>query len=275
MNIIADGGSTKIDWLLYDDGGSILNRWQSLGLNPSLLSKAEIKTSLCEQRKEIPACKEIRKIEFYGAGCTVVASKVMTECFQEVFPEAEEVITGSDIIGAARVLMGAEKGVACILGTGANSCLWDGKQIIMQTPALGYILGDEGSGAVLGKMLVNALYKGVLPEKLRKAFEDTYSIDMYGVIENVYRKPNANVWLASLTRFIAEHIQEEGMEQLVMENFNLFVNRNILPYRCPECPVSFVGSVAYHFSKQLEKTLHANGLSLGKIVQSPLDAFLP
>ena len=274
MNIIADGGSTKIDWILYDDS-AVLARWQSPGLNPSLLSKAEIMPSRQEQRKEIPAGKEVRKIEFYGAGCTVVASKVMTECFQEVFPEAEEVITGSDIIGAARVLLGENKGIACILGTGANSCLWDGTQIVMQTPALGYILGDEGSGAVLGKMLVNALYKGALPARVKKAFEESYSIDMFRVIENVYRKPNANVWLASLTRFIAEHIQEEGMEQLVMENFNLFVNRNILPYRCPECPVSFVGSVAYHFSKQLEKALHANGLSLGKIVQSPLDAFLP
>ena len=274
MNIIADGGSTKIDWILYDDS-AVLARWQSPGLNPSLLSKAEIMPSLQEQRKEIPAGKEVRKIEFYGAGCTVAASQVMTECFQEVFPEAEEVITGSDIIGAARVLLGENKGIACILGTGANSCLWDGTQIVMQTPALGYILGDEGSGAVLGKMLVNALYKGALPARVKKAFEESYSIDMFRVIENVYRKPNANVWLASLTRFIAEHIQEEGMEQLVMENFNLFVNRNILPYRCPECPVSFVGSVAYHFSKQLEKALHANGLSLGKIVQSPLDAFLP
>lgn len=274
MNIIADGGSTKIDWILYDDS-AVLARWQSPGLNPSLLSKAEIMPSLQEQRKEIPAGKEVRKIEFYGAGCTVTASKVMTECFREVFPEAEEVITGSDIIGAARVLLGENKGIACILGTGANSCLWDGTQIVMQTPALGYILGDEGSGAVLGKMLVNALYKGALPARVKKAFEESYSIDMFRVIENVYRKPNANVWLASLTRFIAEHIQEEGMEQLVMENFNLFVNRNILPYRCPECPVSFVGSVAYHFSKQLEKALHANGLSLGKIVQSPLDAFLP
>ena len=274
MNIIADGGSTKIDWILYDDS-AVLARWQSPGLNPSLLSKAEIMPSLQEQRKEIPAGKEVRKIEFYGAGCTVVASKVMTECFQNVFPEAEEIIIGSDIIGAARVLLGENKGIACILGTGANSCLWDGTQIVMQTPALGYILGDEGSGAVLGKMLVNALYKGALPARVKKAFEESYSIDMFRVIENVYRKPNANVWLASLTRFIAEHIQEEGMEQLVMENFNLFVNRNILPYRCPECPVSFVGSVAYHFSKQLEKALHANGLSLGKIVQSPLDAFLP
>lgn len=274
MNIIADGGSTKIDWILYE-GSSVLKRWQSSGLNPSLLSKAEIIPSLFEQRKEIPAITEVEKIEFYGAGCTVAASQVMTECFQDVFPEAEEIIIGSDIIGAARVLLGENKGIACILGTGANSCLWDGTQIVMQTPALGYILGDEGSGAVLGKMLVNALYKGVLSEGLKNIFEESYSIDMFGVIENVYRRPNANVWLASLTRFISEHIEEEGMEQLVMENFNLFVKRNIFPYRCPECSVSFVGSVAYHFSKQLEKALHANGLSLGRIVQSPLDAFLP
>ena len=274
MNIIADGGSTKIDWILYE-GSSVLTRWQSSGLNPSLLSKAEIIPSLCEQRKEIPAITEVEKIEFYGAGCTVAASQVMTECFQDVFPEAEEIIIGSDIIGAARVLLGENKGIACILGTGANSCLWDGTQIVMQTPALGYILGDEGSGAVLGKMLVNALYKGVLSERLKNIFEESYSIDMFGVIENVYRRPNANVWLASLTRFISEHIEEEGMEQLVMENFSLFVKRNIFPYRCPECSVSFVGSVAYHFSKQLEKALHANGLSLGRIVQSPLDAFLP
>ena len=272
MKIIADGGSTKIDWVLYDDD-TVVSRCCSEGLNPSLLSQEAIVSSLRHVVEEHPAMLCTEKIEFYGAGCNVSASPVMADSLRTVFPSARTVVVDSDMIGAAKVLCGDEEGIACILGTGANSCLWDGKGIAMQTPALGYILGDEGSGAVLGKLFLNALYKGVLPVPMREDFEQEYGVDMTGVIEHVYRMPRANAWLASLAPFVLRHISDVKVRELVRTNFDMFIRRNILPYRRPDLPVSFVGSIAHHFQQPLSEVLTSHGLVLGTTCQSPMDAF--
>lgn len=269
MKLTADGGSTKVEWVLTDNKREVV-RCTSVGLNPSLLDDKDILRELLLLVKTCPMLADATEVEYYGAGCTVAASPRMESCLRAIFPDATNVVVGSDIIGAAKALLGDNEGIACILGTGANSCLWDGRQIARQTPALGYVLGDEGSGAVLGKLFLNAIYKGVLPEVIRKDFEREYDIDMMGVIEHVYRQPQPNRWLASLSPFIAKNIYHQKVEELVMSNLEAFIVRNILPYNRLDLPVSFVGSIAYYYEPQLRAVAEKHGVLVGKIMQSPL-----
>lgn len=270
MKLIADGGSTKADWLLTHRGKSV-RRFSTEGINPLLRTEDEVKAMLAAMANTEGMRETVEEVEFYGAGCIAKGREVMTRCLRVVFPKATRVVADSDIIGAARATLGSRKGIACILGTGANSCLWDGSGVTRQTPALGYILGDEGSGAVLGKMLLNAIYKGMLPQSLKAQFESEYGVDMYGVIERVYRGEAPNRWLASLAPFVAEHIGVKEIETLVLDNFEAFISRNILPYRQPAVPLSFVGSIAYYFRPQLRQVAEAHGLRIGTVVRSPLD----
>lgn len=266
--IIVDGGSTKVTWVLTDDDKEIA-RCTSKGINPLLLSYDDLIAELRTVVSDNPCLMQPSSIEYYGAGCTTAASPVMQKALQQVFAPVE-VTVGSDIIGAAKALLGSEEGIACILGTGANSCLWDGHAIVRQTPALGYVLGDEGSGAVLGKLLLNALYKGTLPSSLREQFEQEYGLDMMSVIEHVYRQPQPNRWLASLSPFVARNIHEPQIEALVMDNLEAFIVRNILPYGRLDLPVSFVGSIAYYYEQQLRAVAMKHDVIIGKIMQNPL-----
>ena len=172
-------------------------------------------------------------------------------------------------MGAAHALCGHQEGIACILGTGANSCLYDGERIVQNTPALGYILGDEGSGAVLGRKFINALYKGRLPQGLREAFEQEMNLTMSTVIQRVYKEPQANRFLASLSLFIGKHLDVPEVRQLVVENFRDFLRNNVKPYGRPELPVSFVGSMAYHYESELREAVQLEGLVVGKILKRP------
>jgi N-acetylglucosamine kinase-like BadF-type ATPase len=198
----------------------------------------------------------------------------MTSLLQEAFPHAKQVEAHSDLLGAARALCGHNYGIASILGTGANSCLYDGKAIVRNTPALGYILGDEGSGGVLGKHFLHELYKGVLSENIRSEFEQEYGLTMADVIQRVYREPMPNRFLASFAPFIHRHLSDAAVTRLVVDNFRDFFRYNIRPYGHPEMPVSFVGSMAWYFRDQLAEAADAEGFCLGKILQSPIEGLI-
>ena len=198
----------------------------------------------------------------------------MIALLQEAFPQARQVEAHSDLLGAARALCGHNYGIASILGTGANSCLYDGERIVQNTPALGYILGDEGSGGVLGKHFLHELYKGVLSEKIRSEFEQEYDLKMADVIQRVYREPMPNRFLASFAPFIHRHLSDPAMNRMVIDNFRDFFRYNIRPYDHPELPVSFVGSIAWHFRDQLAEAAEAEGFRLGTILKSPIEGLL-
>ncbi|MGM9714223.1 MAG: ATPase [Prevotella sp.] len=270
--LIADGGSTKTEWSLRRDDNTETGRFITPGMNPSLMSKAELMAGLERAVAQHQAMLGATEIEYYGAGCTPYGQQVMRECLSVAMPHAESIIVGSDIIGAAKALCGHEEGIACILGTGANSCLWDGSQIAMQTPSLGYILGDEGSGAVLGRRFLNALYKGQLGDDIRRDFEAEHRVDMMGVIGHVYRSPQPNRWLASLSPFIRRHTADPRVRAIVEDNFRQFLSRNIVPYQRPELRVSFVGSIAYYYQDILRETIAAEGLQAGDILLTPFSS---
>ena len=194
----------------------------------------------------------------------------MTSLLQETFPQASIVEAHSDLLGAARALCGHNYGIASILGTGANSCLYDGNSIIQHTPALGYILGDEGSGAVLGKRFIHDLYGGKLSEEIKAVFEKEMRLNLPEIIKRVYRQPLANRFLASLSDFIGSHLDDAGVRAVVIDNFIDFLRYHIQPYNRPDLPVSFVGSVAWHYKDELREAAQRLNFQLGTVLKTPL-----
>jgi len=268
--LIADSGSTKTDWAFMG------KRFQTQGINPFHQDEDTIRQILKEEL--LPQLSSFimhpASIRFYGSGVRPELEEKMRYLLQETFPQCDCIEAHGDLLGAARALCGRNEGIACILGTGANSCLYDGQQIVQNIPPMGYILGDEGSGAVLGARFLNALYKNRLSNQMRHAFEDYSKMSMAQVIERVYRQPMANRWLASLSTFIYQHLEDPTIEQLVVDNFHDFLQRNIVPYNRPDLPVNAVGSIAFYYSEQLAKAIKEKGYTLGIIVRSPLDVLV-
>ncbi len=271
--LIADSGSTKTDWFLLDSN-TPLRHFSTQGLNPFHQSEEVmldiVKGELyVEASQTCPCISDVGTIRFYGAGCRGEAIETMGNVLSEVFPRCTMIIVGSDLHAAAHALCGNDEGIACILGTGANSCLYDGKTIVNNVSPLGYILGDEGSGAVLGKLFLNALFKGNMPEALRKEFLEQQGLTIDDIIRKVYREPMANRWLASLSPFIHEHLYVEEVKSLVVNNFVEFFRKNIDHYERPDLPVGAVGSVAFYYREQLEEAARICGYTLGKVMKSP------
>ena len=273
MILIADSGSTKTDWALQSASGA-LARFHTQGINPFHQDRTVIAGILRQELLPQLDPEKVSRVCFYGSGVRPELEPVMTSLFQEVFPQAEQVEAHSDLLGAAHALCGHNYGIASILGTGANSCLYDGRRIIANTPALGYILGDEGSGGVLGKLFLHELYKGVLSEKICSEFEREYGLTMADVIQRVYREPMPNRFLASLAPFIHRHLSDDAVRQIVIRNFRDFFRYNIRPYGLSDMPVSFVGSIAFHFRDQLTEAALAENFRLGKILQSPIEGLV-
>lgn len=270
MTLIADAGGTNTTWCINK------NKYETSGINPFQQDEKSIR-EIVENLKENLLKKEeldnIDKIRFYGAGCTPEKSVVVKKAISEAFEnKIADIDVQSDLLGAAIGLCGNEKGVACILGTGSNSCLYDGEKIVQQTPALGYVLGDEGSGAVLGRMFLNAMLKGRLDKCISDAFFEEYKMTQADIIERVYRQPLANRFLASLTVFVGSKRDNASVLALIKENFANFLDNNVKPYDCKL--LNFTGSIAYHFAEILKIVAAEKGYEIGKITQSPVEGLI-
>ena len=264
--LIADGGSTKIDWTVVS--GISQKTFRSPGINPVLWDIGKIEQMLQEGLPN-EILSDVESVYFYGAGCLGRSAEKMQEALMRVVAHDAEIEVESDLLGAARALFGNESGIACILGTGSNSALYDGKEIISNIHPLGYILGDEGSGASIGKHFLNALYKGRLPESLRKDFETETGLTYDDVIDRVYRQPMANKFLASLVIFVSKRRKE--CAELLNEEFENFIEKDILPYNHCELPVGIVGGVGYEFYEELKEIFLRHRLKLNKVVAKPME----
>ena len=267
--LLADSGSTKTDWLLLA-GNSEVARIATQGINPFMLDEAEIAAILTSELLADAHFVCPDTVHFYGAGCRGAQCGVVERALRSVMPTLHEVIVDSDLVGAARALCGNADGIACILGTGSNSCLYVSRQVVANVSPLGYILGDEGSGAVLGRRLVGDVLKHQLPDHLCSAFHARYAISADEMIRRVYREPFANRFLTSFAPFLSEHKADAAIQQLLHEEFDRFFKRNICSYGRPDLPVSFVGSVAYYFQDVLRSVAAANGYAVGRVLRSPL-----
>ena len=276
MILIADSGSTKTDWSLLSPTIDI--RFTTSGLNPYHQDRRQMESVLKDVADRVTACQPVEtetlSVYFYGSGVRPEQEAPMADLLRESLPKVEKIETHSDLLGAARALCGHNCGIASILGTGANSCLYDGERILQNTPALGYVLGDEGSGAVLGKRFIHDLYSGVLSEELKSEFERETGLSLPQIIDRVYRQPLANRFLASLSEFILSHLGDPAVEALVCQNFTDFIRLHITPYDRMDLPLSFVGSIACYYSEQLAKAVSALGYTLGTVLRSPMEGLL-
>ncbi len=277
MIIIADCGGTKSDWALVCDDRTVV-RMQTGGINPIHQSEDDIVKQLDAVVQEVThrrAAASTLDIYFYGAGCNAVGTGIVSAILARVFaPFAPGLHVWSDLLGAARSLCQHAEGIACILGTGSNSCLYDGESIAANTPPLGYILGDEGSGADLGKHFLHDLLKGQLPEQLRNEFYSSCQLSYPQVIQRIYQQPRANSFLASLAPLIHRHLDNQQVYDMVLDRFRSFVRYNLKPYRRPDLPVSFVGSVAYYFRDLLTEAIEREGLKIGTVARTPMAGLL-
>ena len=269
MKLVIDCGSTKADLVIMHDDGVPLVNDTIAGVNVALCSPE----GMADYFRSVPGIKGCRDIFFYGAGCIPgEISDSVVQAIHSISPFSR-VEAQSDMLGAARALFGHEPGIACILGTGSASCLYDGSSVVGNVPSLGYVLGDEGSGNYMGRRLISDYFKGCLPESLASAFRMRYpELDVREVITKVYRAPGANAWLAQFVPFLADNIADSAAAAIVEESIDTFVIRNILPYRrhTDTADVRFVGSVAQVFESQLRDCLANYGFSLGHILPRPI-----
>lgn len=294
MKLIADSGSTKTDWTLLHDTGRradevFVKTFKTQGITPVHQSPAEIRQILVQElmpqlstfsRAELVHSKILEtpllsniNVFFYGSGCTPANVPMMKQMLGEVFsPQKVEVY--SDLMAAARALCGHEEGIACILGTGANSCLYDGENIVQNTPPLGYILGDEGSGAVLGKLFVNALFKDAQFADIRDAYLAETKQTMPFIINKVYREPLANRFLASTSSFIHQHLEFRPLRQMVVDNFRSFFQRNLVQYQRRDLPVHAVGSIAFNYQEELKEAAEKEGFTIGHLLATPMEGLI-
>ena len=273
MLLIADSGSTKTQWCLSDQG-TVICEIHTDGINPYHMNSVQIRSVIEEQLTENLKGQRPEAVYFYGAGCNrPERNQAIVEALQSQW-QAVPVEVESDMTGAARSLCGREDGMACILGTGANSCLFENGRITANVSPMGYILGDEGSGAVLGRLLVADWSKQQLPDDLARMFEETYHLDRLQVVDAVYRQPQANRYLAAFCPFLSRNIEHPYVQQLVRTEFSRFVRRNLGNYHRRDLPVHFTGSVAWVFRNILTEVLDGEGYRTGRITKAPMEGLL-
>lgn len=276
MKLTVDSGSTKTDWGFFDTPDN-LKTYGTQGINPCHQSEVEIRSIIASElvsKATDTVFGAITEVHYYGAGCaTAEICSQMAGILAAFFPNAA-ISVESDMLGAARALCGNSEGVACVLGTGSNSCLYNGREIVDQVPSLGYILGDEGSSAALGRRLISDCLKRQLPESVCREFLSKYGLDKDTIIENVYRKPMANRYIAGFAPFLYEKRSISEVHKIIIQCFSEFFTRNVINYHRPWLPVHFVGSLADNFAAELAETADSLGMTIGKIVASPLEGLV-
>lgn len=273
MILIADSGSTKTDWCIVLND-TLIKRIETKGINPFFQSEEEIRQALTASL--LPQLPEgtFNSVHFYGAGCTLEKAPVLRRAIADSLPVVGNIKAHSDMLAAARGLCGHDAGIACILGTGSNSCFYDGREIVSIISPLGFILGDEGSGAVLGKLLVGDVLKNQLPPAIKKTFLKEFDLTAPEIIDRVYRQPFPNRFLASLSPFIARHLDEPALRALVFNSFIAFLRRNVMQYDYEHFTVHFIGSVAHCYKEILQEAAQEMGVRIGKILQSPMEGLI-
>lgn len=272
MRLIADSGSTKVDWRAISDDGTVKSIYTE-GINPVFQTKDYI-VDIFKQKLLPELGSGVKEIYFYGAGVlSPEISQTLSDAFKEVFPDSV-CYAASDILAAARALCGHEAGIACILGTGGNTSFYDGKEITRGVKAGGFILGDEASGGVLGRKLVADFIKGLLPKEIEEEFVKRYDLDYPKIVAKVYKEPLPSRFLASFSPFINEFKSHPHIANLIRTSFDEFFTRNIYQYDYKNYTVNIVGSIAHYYEDILREVAASRGVTIGKILKSPIDALV-
>ena len=287
MRLIIDAGSTKMDWILLD-GNAVIQRFTTEGFNPNyaetqfldniirLVETRFIASPKCEtpfSRRD--KSTSLQGIYYYGTGCGSEQNCfLIKEVFLHHFPNAETYVA-HDLVAACHALLGRDRGIACILGTGSNSCLYDGEHIVDKAVSLGYLVGDEGSGMHIGREVVRAYFYGFMPEDLRQKFETKYHLELKDFIHRLYHEGQSSKYLASFARFAGENQTHPYIQDLVKDCFKAFIEAFVLRYAdCKSLKISFIGSVAFHFKDLLKESLTEYGLTMGEVMQTPAEGLI-
>jgi N-acetylglucosamine kinase-like BadF-type ATPase len=276
MKLIADSGSTKTQWYLIDTTHT--QSFLTEGYNPYYNSSTYIKNGLVADL--LPKLKQLTSssigtLSFYGAGCGTEANRLLLhQIFSDLFPNSSIEI-GTDLLAAARATAAHEKGICCILGTGTNSCYYDGKKIIDNLPSLGYILGDEGAGVALGKQIVQAYFYREMPLELKSSLENSFNMDRHYILQEVLQGNTPSRFLASFAQFAVQHEKHPFIIKLIEQNFETFIVRHLYKYKVHgDLPIHFVGSIAFGFQEILIALLRKHQLKIGTILKTPFPQLL-
>ncbi len=273
IKLIADSGSTKTDWCLINGKKKI--RAKTQGLSPFFLSSLQIQEIV--KKELMPKLKKNSpdEIYFYGTGCSNIENiNIIKDALKKIFPKAR-IKVDHDLIGAAKALCGNEKGIACILGTGSNSCYFNGKKIIKNSPGLGYVLGDEGSGTYLGKKVLQYYLYNTFEPDLIERFNSKYKTTVSEILDKVYKQPLPNRYLAGFVSFLVENRGHFMIENIIEDGLNDFFFNHIYKYRESwSLPINFVGSVAFGFKDVLKNLCDSYELELGKVYKDPMEGLI-
>ena len=272
MKLIAESGSTRTEWALVEDN-HLVQRVFTEGLNPFFQTRREISRSVRLGLPESFFKKKLDQVYYYGAGCSSYEKKnILGASLVAQFKTPIQV--ESDLLAAARGLFKCEAGIACILGTGSNSCFYDGKIIVKNVKAAGYILGDEGRGAVLGKLFLADLLKGLAPKELANEFHEKFRISVNDVMESVYNFPFPNRFLGTIAYFLGDYMDNEYVYNLLTNNLRSFFNRNVCQYDYINYPIRFVGSLAYAYPDILQEVAQEFGVEIDVIEETPMNGLI-
>lgn len=277
MKIIVDSGSTKADWIFFDQDNHVLTSVTSLGLNPEVITLEEFYTRVNTVPDIAKNKDQVKQLYFYGSGCGSNRSKTtVRDFFTSYFVNCQSINVHEDTYAAVYATVGQrEKGIVCINGTGSNVSYYDGIVIHQKVQSLGYMAMDDCSGSAFGRLMIKALFLNYMPTELAKKFTQKYDLDADVVKYNFYKKENPNAYLASFLPFLIEHKEHPFFQEMIREQVVFFVEYYIKSH--PESrtvPVHFVGSVAYFLQDEFKMVLKEHGIPVGKIIQKPLDGLI-
>ncbi|MGG5208700.1 BadF/BadG/BcrA/BcrD ATPase family protein [Chryseobacterium sp. MIQD13] len=275
MVAIVDSGSTKSDWVILDDFKKVFLKTETIGFNPNFINRELIVPEIEKNSSLILVKNSITKIFFYGSGCGVQKNcETIEEELKKVFTKAETVVR-EDLLAAAYAAYNGKPAIVCILGTGSNSCYFDGKDIKIEFPSLGFLMGDEGSGSAIGKQLVRRYFMKKLPEDLHTEFEQNYGLKIEEALKNMYHSSRPNAWLADFNRFVIERKDHPYFKIMVYEEMKNFFEYQVIPYKeSKDAEINFIGSIAYYYEDTLRSVAEEFHLNLGHVVQKPIESLV-
>lgn len=272
MILIADGGSTKADWIALDSNRAEVFRVKSLGLNPAVVSENELRKRVSAVSQLIAIKDKISEIHFYGAGCgTPIPVKILKDILEFIFVNAK-IIVSEDMLAAVYAASGEKPAIVCILGTGSNSCYFNGENLEMKTASLGYTIMDEASGNYFGKILLRDFYYQTMPKTIAEKFKNEFNLEVDTVKFHLYRQENPNMYLASFAKFMFNYKEEKYIRKIIKKGFKTFFKYRILPLdKSTETPIYFIGSIAFYFRDILEDVANTYNLEITDVIQRPID----
>ncbi len=272
MILIADGGSTKVDWVALNENKQDIFRTRTKGLNPALLTAEQLESCIVNNFELTKNAGQVKEVYFYGAGCgTPEPTAKLEKVLQKIFPNAK-IEVAEDMLAAVYAASGGEEAIVCILGTGSNSCYFDGQKMYQNVPSLGYILMDEASGNYFGKKLIQDFYYKQMPKEIAKDFLQKYNLDADEIKRNLYQSDSPNTYLGQFAEFMFEHKEHPYIRSLIAKGFEEFIEKKVLPYpKAKEVPVYFIGSIAYFFHPVLQETARKYGLHIKDVIRRPIE----